>query len=494
MSAQPEIPSTPPHKAAILAIILVSYVMIVLDTSVVLTGLPQIHRDLGFTDAGLAWVQSAYTLTFGGFLLLGGRAGDILGRRRMLIAGLVLFTLASLAIGAAPSPAWMIGARAVQGIGAAILAPSTLALLQTTFPEGPERTRAISYYSAVAGVAASVGLVVGGLLAEWISWRVGFFINLPIGLAMIIAARRYIAESERRSGAFDIIGALTSTIGVSGLVYGFIRSASAGWGDAITIAAVGGALVLLALFIVNERYAKQPIMPLRLFASRERAAAYAARILFLGAMIGFFFFTTQYLQGVAGYGPSMTGIAFLPATLVNFVVAMAVPRLARRFGNGRLLASGLACGLLGMAWLSRLSFDTDYLTGIALPMILIGAGQGLALSPLTSSGIAGVAREDAGAASGVVNVAHQTGNSLGLALLVAVAQIGSSGLDGRLLLAHRVATSLTAGAIMLGLACLLVFALIVRRRAVAASVETVEGAQSLPRADPQLRAGATRVA
>ncbi|MFT4185372.1 MAG: MFS transporter [Rhizobium sp.] len=261
MFAQPEIPSAPPHKAAILAIILVSYVMIVLDTSVVLTGLPQIHRDLGFTDAGLAWVQSAYTLTFGGFLLLGGRAGDILGRRRMLIAGLGLFTVASLAIGAAPSPAWMIGARAVQGIGAAILAPSTLALLQTTFSEGPERTRAISYYSAVAGVAASVGLVLGGLLAEWISWRVGFFINLPIGLAMIIAARRYIAESERRSGAFDVIGALTSTIGVSGLVYGFIRSASAGWGDGITIAAIGGALVLLAIFIVNERYVRQPIMP-----------------------------------------------------------------------------------------------------------------------------------------------------------------------------------------------------------------------------------------
>jgi MFS family permease len=234
------------HKSAILAIILVSYVMIVLDTSIVLTGLPKIHHDLGFSDTGLAWVQSAYTLTFGGFLLLAARAGDILGRRRMLIAGLALFTLASVAIGAANSPAWMIAARAIQGLGAAILAPSTLALLQTTFAEGSERTRAVSYYSAVAGIAASVGLVLGGVLAEWLSWRVGFFINLPIGVAMIWAARRYIVENAVSAGQFDALGALTSTIGMSALVYGFIRSASAGWGDTLTQLAALGALALLA--------------------------------------------------------------------------------------------------------------------------------------------------------------------------------------------------------------------------------------------------------
>jgi EmrB/QacA subfamily drug resistance transporter len=458
-STQPDIGS---YKTAILAIILVSYVMIVLDTSVVLTGLPNIHQELGFSDAGLAWVQSAYTVTFGGFLLLGGRAGDILGRRRMLIAGLILFTGASLAIGLAQSPAWMIGARAVQGLGAAILAPSTLALLQTTFSEGSERTRAVSYYSAVAGVAASVGLVLGGVLAEWISWRVGFFINLPIGIIMILAAQRYIVETERRSGKFDIVGALSSTIGISALVYGFIRSATAGWTDAITVGSLVGALTLLALFIITEWTAKQPIMPLRLFASRERAGAYAARMLFLGAMIGFFFFTTLYLQSVVDFSPSFTGLAFLPATLVNFAVAMVVPQLTRRFGNARLLAAALTCGLLGMAWLSRASLDTNYLIGVALPMVLIGAGQGLALSPLTSSGIAGVAREDAGAASGVVNVAHQTGSSLGLAILIAIAQIGSTGLEGRELLAHRVGTSLTAATVMMALALLLVLALIVR--------------------------------
>src|SRR5450830_1602322 len=248
---------TAPHKAAILAIILVSYVMIVLDTSIVLTGLPKIHRELGFTDTGLAWVQSAYTLTFGGLLQL----------------GLALFTLASLAIGLAQSPAMLIAARAIQGVGAAILAPSTLALLQTTFAEGRERTRAIALYSAVAGIAASVGLVLGGVLAEWLSWRVGFFINLPIGAAMLVAARRYLVESEIRRGHFDVAGAASSTLGMSALVYGLIRSASAGWADFLTQGSLAAGVLLLAVFILIERRAAQPILPLRLFSDRQRNAA-----------------------------------------------------------------------------------------------------------------------------------------------------------------------------------------------------------------------------
>jgi MFS family permease len=259
------------NKRAILAIILVSYVMIVLDTSVVLTGLPKIHLELGFSDTGLAWVQSAYTLTFGGFLLLAARAGDIVGRRRMLVGGLALFTLASLAIGAAATPMQLVAARAVQGLGAAILAPSTLALLQITFAEGGERTHAVSLYSATAGIAASVGLVLGGVLAEWLSWRVGFLINLPIGVAMIWAALRYIPESPRRSGQFDLTGALTSTVGMSALVYAFIRSASAGWSDLLTQAALAAGLLLLVAFVANERSAAQ------------RGAAYHAAALVCGS-------------------------------------------------------------------------------------------------------------------------------------------------------------------------------------------------------------------
>jgi EmrB/QacA subfamily drug resistance transporter len=446
----------------VLAIILVSYLMIVLDISIVITALPKIHHSLGFSATGLSWVQNAYTLAFGGLLLLGARAGDILGRRRMFMVGIAIFTAASLAVGAAQSPAWLVAARALQGVGAAILAPSTLAVLQTSFPEGSERTRAVAYYGAVAGVGASLGLVLGGVLTSWISWRAGFFINLPIGIVLILATPRHIAETERRPGQLDLAGALGSTLGMTALVFGIVRSAATGWSDPLTGGSLVAGIVLLALFVVNEWRAERPIMPLRLFQSRERAGAYAARILFLGAMLGFWFFITQFLQGVYDYSPLQAGIAFLPMTVVNFAVAVAVPRLTGRFGNGRLLAAGLAVTLAGMVWLSRISGDTPYLTGVALPMILIGAGQGASLSPLTASGIAGVGQEDAGAASGLVNVAHQLGGSLGLGILVTVfAAAGSGTLNAHALLAQRVAATLTAGSILLALALALVAVLIV---------------------------------
>lgn len=451
------------RRMPVLTIILVSYFMIVLDISIVITGLPKIRQGLEFSPTGLSWVQNAYTLAFGGLLLLGARAGDILGRRRMFIAGLALFTAASLAVGAAQSAAWLIAARAIQGVGAAILAPSTLALLTTNFPAGPERTRALAYYAAVAGVGASVGLVLGGVVADWLSWRVGFYINVPIGIALMAGARRYLAESERRSSGFDLAGALSSTLGMTALVYGLVRSATAGWSDPLTAAALVAGVALLAFLVFNEWRAEQPIMPLHLFASRERAGAYSARVLYLGAMMGFWFFTTQFLQGVLGFGPFVAGAAFLPTTLPNFAAAIAVPKLTRRLGHGYLLAGSLTLTLIGMAWLSRLSADAPYLTSVALPMVLIGLGQGGALAPLTAAGVAGVAPEDAGAASGLVNVAHQLGGSLGLGVLVVVfAGAGSNMLDARELLAHRVATALTAGTLMLVFALALVFALIVR--------------------------------
>ncbi|WDZ75259.1 MFS transporter [Ensifer adhaerens] len=449
------------RKTAILAIIIVSYLMIVLDISIVITGLPKIRDELQFSDAGLSWVHSAYTLAFGGFLLLGARAGDILGRRRLFMAGLAIFTAASVVIGFAPSPAWMLGARAVQGFGSAILAPATLALIQTHFAEGPERTRAVAYYSSVAGIGASFGMVLGGLLAGWLSWRVGFFINLPIGIALMLAARRYVGETERRTGEFDLAGAVSSTLGMTALVYGIVRSAEEGAHDPLTLAALALGLLLLAVFVVNERRARQPIMPLRLFASRERVGAYLARVLFLAAMIGFFFFFTQYLQGVLDFDPLASGLAFIPATLVNFVAAISVPRLVPRFGNQRLLGFGLISALIGMLWISQISAETSFLLGMAPPLMLIGLGQGFTLSPLTVAGIAGVAPGDAGAAGGVVNVAHQLGNSLGLSVLVAVAARGADGLAGSALLAHRVDNVLIGCTILLA-AALAVVALIVR--------------------------------
>ena len=451
------------RRTWILAIVLASYLMIVLDISIVITGLPKIRDDLGFSTSSLSWVQNAYTLAFGGLLLLGARAGDILGRRRMLVAGLALFTAASLAIGLAPSPSWLLAARAVQGVGAAILAPSTLALLTTNFSAGPERTRALAYYAAAAGVGASVGLVLGGIFAGWLSWRVGFFMNVPIGVGLMLGARRCLGETGRRPGELDAAGALSSTLGMTALVYGLVRSTTAGWGNPLTLATLTAGVVLLTILVFNESHAKQPIMPLRLFASRERSGAYAARVLFLGAMVGFWFFSTQFLQGVMGYSPAQAGAAFLPTTLANFAAAMAVPKLTKRFGNARLLAGLLAVSVIGMAWLSHVSADSSYLMDVALPMILIGIGQGGSLGPLTVAGVAGVASEDAGAAAGLVNAAHQLGGSLGLAVLVVVfAAAGSGMLDGHALLAHRIAASFTVATGMLALALALAVALIVR--------------------------------
>jgi EmrB/QacA subfamily drug resistance transporter len=456
------------HRTAVLAVVLVSYLMIVLDISIVITALPRLHDDLGFSATGLSWVQNAYLLAFGGLLLLGARAGDLLGRRRVFIAGLGMFTAASLGIGLAQSPAMLLLARAVQGVGAATLAPSTLALLTTSFPAGPERTRAIGYYGATAGVGASLGLVLGGVLTDLISWRVGFFLNVPIGIAMMLAAPRVLPETERRSGRFDVAGALSSTAGMVALVYGLVRSAEAGWSDPLTVGTLVAGVVLLALFVLNEWRAAQPIMPLRLFASRERTGAYLGRLLFLGGMLGFWFYVTQYLQGVLGFSPLETGFAFLPTTVVNFAVALAVPWLTRRLGNARLLAGGILVAAIGMAWLSRVSADSSYLTGVALPMLLIGAGQGGVLAPITAAGVAGVAPEDAGAASGLVNVFHQIGGSLGLGILVTVfAAAGSAALDGRDLLAHQIGAALAGGAVLLALAFVVVLALVVRPAAAA---------------------------
>jgi MFS family permease len=391
----------------------------------------------------------------------------------MLIIGLTVFALASLAIGLAQSPAVMIIARAVQGLGSAILAPSTLALLQTNFEPGPKRTRAVSYYAAAAGVSAAVGLVLGGMLADWLSWRVGFFINLPVALVMVLAARRFVNETERVTARFDLLGAVTSTITMVSLVYGVIRSASTGWHDPVTVLALVIGVVALALFTAVEARARQPIMPLTLFNDAERVAAYVGRALFLGANVGFYFFVAQYLQSVVGLSPAAAGIAFLPTTVVNFAAAMLAPWLIGRFGSATVLTASVMLGFVGMGWLSFAISDPSP-WGLILPMMLIGAGQGGALGPLTASGIARVPVDKAGAASGVVNVAHQLGSSLGLGVLVAISVIGTEGLSGNVLLAQRAATAMEAGTVLIGITLVLVLAFIARptpRRAAEATCQ-----------------------
>ena len=453
---------TKANPMAVLAIVLTSYLMIILDTSVVITGLPQIRDSLGFSTVELSWVQNAYMLFFGGFLLLAARAGDVFGRKRMFRLGLLLFTGSSLVIGLALNSAMLIGARAIQGIGAAILAPSVLALISTHFPEGPERTKALAYYSMVAGVGSSLGLVLGGIFADQISWRAGFFMNIPIGIVLVLAAGRHLRETELALGAFDVAGAVTSTLGMGALVYGIVRSADSGWGDAGTSWTIGAAVVLLALFVTNEARVRQPMLPLRLFASSERVGAYAARMLFLGAMVSFFFFSTQFMQGVLGYSALQAGFGFLPMTIPTFLAALFVPTLTARLGNGGVAALALALAAIGMVWLGQAGAGASYLSGVALPMILIGLGNGFALGPLTVAGVARVAASDAGAASGLVNVAHQLGGSLGLGILVVVfAAVGGGGTTGPDLLAHRIGVAMIGGGLFLALGLVLVFALIV---------------------------------
>jgi len=457
-------PRRPARPAMILAIICLSYFMVILDNSIIFTGLPRIEAAMNFTPTGLTWVQDAYTLVFGGLLLLGARSGDIVGRRRMFVIGLVLFAFASLLVGLAPYAWWLIAARAFQGVGAAILAPSSLSLLTASFAEGHQRAKAVAAYSAVAGIGASAGLVVGGVLADLVSWRAGFFLNVPIGVAMVFAAYRFIGETERRRGRFDLIGALCATLGMTALVFGIVDAAEVGWGAPSTIRAIAVGVLLLAALVVNEARAEQPIMPLRLFADRRRAGAYLVRMLYLGAMIGFFFFTSQYLQGVLGFSPLQAGLAFLPMSAVNFAVAVIVNRPVRRVGATPVLIAGVAATLAGMAWLSRADAGSDYLLAVALPMVLIGAGQGLAFAPMTSAGLAGVDAADAGAASGLVNTFHQLGSALGLGVLAAVGSAAvPSGADNSAALVDRVGAALIGSSVLLAVALLLVVGLITGR-------------------------------
>jgi EmrB/QacA subfamily drug resistance transporter len=452
--------------------------MIILDATVVNIALPHIQNSLHFSATSLSWVLNGYTLTFGGLLLLGGRAGDILGRRRMFLYGIALFTLASLAGGLAPSAGVLLAARAIQGVGGALASPAVLALVISAFPEGRERTKALGIYTGVVMGGSSLGLVLGGVITQWLDWRWVLFINIPIGIAVLIATPRFVAETARVPGRFDLAGAITSVAGVGALVYAFIRAASNGWGDSVTIASFGAAAVLLAAFLAIETRAAEPITPLRLFADVGRSGSFVARLLLVAGMFGMFFFLTQFLQDVLGFSPISAGIAFLPMTIALFAVSRFVPRLLPVFGPQRLMIAGMLPVIAGMAWLSRVSPATSYWSGVFEPMLLIGLGMGVVFVPLTTVSLAGVRREDSGAASSMVNVMQQVGGSLGLAVLVAVfgtatrnaAAHPAAGLTGTALqhqvLAHGMSTAFGLAAIFDVAVLVLVVALLRPRKSV----------------------------
>ncbi len=449
--------------------------MIILDATVVNIALPHIETGLRFSATSLSWVMNGYMLTFGGLLLLGGRAGDILGRRRMFMAGIVIFTLASFAGGLATSAGMLLAARAIQGVGGALASPAVLALVVSAFPEGKERIRALAIYSAVVTGGSSLGLVLGGMITQWASWRWVLFINVPIGIAVLALTPLFVTETPRQPGRFDLPGAVTSTVGVAALVYAFIRAASNGWGDRIGIASFAVGAVLLVAFVFNETRAPQPITPLRLFADLGRSGSFLARLLLVAGMMGMFFFLTQFLQDVLGFGALTTGIAFLPMTLLLFGVSRLMPRLIPRVGGRRLMLIGMVPVIIGMAWLSRVSPSTGYWSGVFGPMALLGAGMGAVFVPLTTASLAGVRPQESGAASSMVNVMQQLGGSVGLAVLVAVygtatrnslahpvAGLSAAAFHSRVL-AHGMATAFTLAAIF-DVAAFVVIALLLRTR------------------------------
>ncbi|QXJ26345.1 MFS transporter [Actinomadura graeca] len=400
--------------------------MIVLDTSVVTIALPQVRDGLGLSTGGLAWIQNAYMLAFGGLLLLGGRAGDVFGRRRTFAAGVAGFTAASLLGGFATSGWFLLTARAVQGAAAAVAAPSAMALIATNF-QGAARVRALSVFSAVSGAGGAIGMLAGGVLTEAGSWRWVFFVNVPVGVALAVLAPRVLAETGRRPGRFDVGGALASTSGMTALVYGLIRAGSDGWDDGPALAAFAAAAVLLGLFVLLQARVRQPIMPLWLLTGRDRAASYAVLLLLVAGMFGAFFFLTQYLQQNLGYGPLRAGAAFLPLVGLQFATVRVLPRVLPRTGARPLVGAGTLLSAAGLLWLSQISAGDGYLTGVLGPFLLIGAGAGMTILPLNVTILGSVGPEHSGAASGVAQATLWSGASLGSAVQVTVHDAAAAG-------------------------------------------------------------------
>ncbi len=404
----------------VLGTVLVAQLMVVLDASIVNVALPDIARVLHLSQTGLSWVMNAYTLAFGGLLLLGARAGDLLGRRRVFLAGMAVFTAASLVGGLATTGEWLIISRAVQGLGAALAAPAVLAMLTISVPEGRERNRALGLFTAVSIGGAAIGLVAGGMLVEWVSWRWVMYVNVPIGIGVIIAAALVLPETPRHVGRVDVEGAIASTVGMTALVYGFVSAADRGWTSAVTLASFAAAAVLLSVFVLVERRAVAPITPPALFRDVTRSAAFVGRITLVAGMMGMFFFMTQLLQEVVGYSPLRAGLAFLPVPVGVFLASqVAARRVIDLIGPRRTMMVGALISASSVFWLSHTSADPSYLS-IGVPLFLMGVGNGTVFVPITGAALQRVQPHEAGAASGLVNVAQQVGSTLGLAVLVTV--------------------------------------------------------------------------
>lgn len=399
-----------------LALISMAQLMVVLDGTIVNIALPHIQTALGFSDGNLPWVVNAYALAFGGLLLLGGRIGDIIGRRKVFIFGVVLFGLASFVGGIAQSESVLLASRILQGVAAAAASPNALALITTTFPAGKERNRAMGVYAAMSGAGAAVGLILGGLLTE-ADWRWTFFINTPIGLIVAVLAFRFLGESARQSGKFDLAGAVTGSVGLAGLVYGLNHASSKGWSDPLTLTFILGGLALVAIFLLIEARSRHALMPFRILANRTRGVSFFVMLVVGAAMFSMFYFLGIFVQNIMGYSAIKTGFAFLPFSLGIVVAAQVASALIARVDPRWLSGAGGVFVAAGMFGFSRLQVDSSYLTHLLPFILLLSFGMGLIFVPLTLTAVSGVANEDSGVGSAVLNTVQQIGGAVGLALL-----------------------------------------------------------------------------
>jgi EmrB/QacA subfamily drug resistance transporter len=409
-----------------LLVIATAQLMVVLDGTIVNVALPHMQRALGFSGSGLEWVVNAYAVTFGGLLLLGGRAGDILGRRRVFVAGLLLFSGASLLGGFATSQWWLLTARAIQGAGGAVIAPTALALITTNFAEGRARNRAFGVYAAMSGGGAAVGLLLGGILTTYASWRWVFFVNVPIGIVVAAAAPRVLSESPRRPGRIDVAGAITGTGGLALLVYGLSKAGAGSdgvshWGDAPVLASLTVAAVLLVSFVLIEMRTSHPLLPMRLLADRNRSGAYLIMLCIGTALFGMFFFLTLFMQTVLGFSAIKTGIAYLPFAIGIVISSALASQLVARVGARPPILAGAAAVVVGTFWFSRLTEHAGYSGQLLGPILVTSCGLGLVFVPLSLVALHNVAEQDSGVASSMLNVGQQVGGAIGLALLGTVA-------------------------------------------------------------------------
>ena len=412
----------PTHRLA-LVVIATAQLMVMLDLTIVNIALPSMQRELHFSATNLTWVVDAYVLVFGGLLLLGGRLGDLFGRRRMFAIGIAAFAAASLAGGLATDQAWLIAARAVQGIGAAIASPTALSLIVTTFEEGPPRNRAMGVYAGMSAAGGALGLLLGGILVDVASWRWVLFVNVPIAIAVLVLTPLALHAGRApngRSHRLDIPGALSISAGMALLVYGLVSAPTDGWSSARTVLAFAIAAVLIGIFVAVERSSKEPLIPLRFLRHRNRAAGYAVMLLLGAAMLSLIFFLTQFLQDILHYSPVLAGVAYLPIPVSVAATSAVVSRLVRRLGTRRFLVFGPVLVALGLLWVSGVNATSSY-AGVFGPLVLVGLGMGLSFVPLTLNAVASVEGHQSGLASALLNTSQQVGGSLGLATLVTVA-------------------------------------------------------------------------